>query len=336
MYSKSKLKSEQIKKLFEEGVILTEICNLTSSSSLTVKKVLLSFGIDYNSWKEQDYQDRLNKAVDLYRQGKAQLFIEQECKLTRKTIRTLLKSQNLKYRDRSEQHHIRYNTEIDHNCFDQLTPESLYWIGMLFTDGSIGKSESCVELTQHTNDIEHLRKLKMFLKSSREISTNEKSKESYYKGRKIYTEGGNTSRLRVNSKKIHNRLIELGITPNKSLTAKPHELVKNSSDFWRGCIDGDGGVYHYPERYTIDVSLNGTLETIFDFIIFCSRQTGVKEKYPTRCLSSGESLYQVHYYGEDCRKILILLYKDATVYLDRKYAMAMEIINTPANLDSPV
>lgn len=331
MYKKSVEKSNRIKELYEQGVHLNDIAERTTSSTVTVKKILLSLGIDYTKVKEEDYKKRLAQVVELYNQGKSQLFLEKELNLTRLTIRRLLKAAGLKYRNSSEQHHIRYNTEIDHSCFDQLTPESLYWIGMIYTDGSVGRKEACVELTQHSDDMTHLEKFKTFLKSSRRITLNKEGRPSSYKGRSISKKAGSCGRIRINSKQIHSRLIELGVTPAKSLIAKPHELIKHSRDFWRGCIDGDGTVYNYPERYTKGVSLCGTLETIFDFIIFCSKQAGVKEKYPSPAKSSGPNIFQVHYYGDECEKILNLLYKDAPVYLDRKFEKYKEIIGNTAD-----
>jgi DNA invertase Pin-like site-specific DNA recombinase len=43
MYKKSREKSDLILKLYNEGVILSRICEITSSSQLTVKKVLKFF-----------------------------------------------------------------------------------------------------------------------------------------------------------------------------------------------------------------------------------------------------------------------------------------------------
>lgn len=306
MYKRSKVKSQEIKKLYDEGVMLTEICELTSSSQPTVKKVLSHFGIDYNLIKQLEYQKKLDQVVILYNQGKSQNSIEKELGLTRKTIRTLLKSKDLKYRDKSEQKFLDYGTELDESCFDTLTPEALYWIGILYADGHLEKEEYSICLTLDNKDKEHLEKFKLFLKSNR----------------KITPDHGDCSRVRINSKKIWNRLMELGFTHDKSYTAKPHELLKWSRDFWRGEIDGDGGVYDYEHQ---QVFLCGTLETIFDFIIFCGKETGIKDKYPSKF--SGKSLYQVHYYGEDCRKVLDLLYKNSTVYLNRKFEKYKELTN---------
>lgn len=302
MYSPTKSKSEDIVRLYKDGVMLTEICRLTSSSQPTVKKVLSQFGIDYDQERKKSREETLKKVIELYREGKSQIYIEQTLNLTRKTIRELLKSVGVDYRDKSNQYHIRYQTEINHEAFDLLTPEALYWIGMLYTDGHINQNrEASVELNLHDNDESHLEKFKQFLGSNRKVNN-----------------GHDCKRLRINSKRIRNRLVELGFSANKSTTIAPHELLKNSRDFWRGCVDGDGGLYkHSYAGTTVHLTLCGTLETVFDFIIFCSKEAGVKEKYPTK--SKGKNLYQVSYYGQDARKIATLLYKDAPVYLDRKY-----------------
>jgi hypothetical protein len=127
---------------------------------------------------------------------------------------------------------------------------------------------------------------------------------------------------------MHSRLKNLGFNNRKSWNAIPHELLKNSRDFWRGVVDGDGGVYDY--SYMNQTTLCGTLETIFEYIIFCSKCCDIKDKYPSPSNKEGYtkgSLYQVDYYSEDAKKVLHLLYKDSTVYLDRKYQKYLQIIN---------
>lgn len=258
-----------------------------------------------------------DKVTELYNQGSSQNYIEKTLGMTRKTIRTILKETSIKYRDKSEQKFFDYGTELNEDCFNVLTPESLYWIGLLHADGHIEKDrEYSVELVLHNTDFKQLENFKSFLKSNR----------------KIAPDHGDCSRMRFNSKKIWNRLKELGFTHNKSEVGKPHELVKWSRDFWRGEVDGDGGVYDYKNH---QMTLCGTLETIFDFIIFCTKETGIKDKYPSNSGKKsrrGGQLYQVHYYGKDCKKVLDLLYKDSTVYLDRKYQKYLNITNNNINI----
>jgi hypothetical protein len=182
---------------------------------------------------------------------------------------------------------------------------------MLFTDGHIEqKTEASIDLTLHNNDIDHLYKFKEFLGSSRDIKKNK----------------GDCSRLRVNSKQLRDRLVELGFTHNKSTSIVPHELLKDSRDFWRGCIDGDGGLYiHSYAGTTTHLTLCGTLETIFEFAIFCNKYAGVKDKYPSK--APGNNFYRISYYGKDARKIATYLYKDSTVYLQRKYDTYRDFLN---------
>lgn len=257
------------------------------------------------NWKKE-------KVIELYKSGVSQSVIEKELQMTRKTIRELIKNSDEHYKTRSEQWLIRYGNNLDETIFDELNEESLYWIGLLYADGHIRKDkEFSIELTLHSQDYNHLEKYKTFLHTNREIKKI-KNQEAF--------------RLRINSERIHKRLQELEFKHDKSYTAKPHESLKNNKDFWRGVIDGDGGVYKY-ERIE-QVFLCGTLETIFDFIMFCSKNCEIKDKYPSK--SDGKNHYQVHYYGQDAKKIVKILYKDSKTYLDRKYQKYLEIIN-PCN-----
>lgn len=312
IYEKLNKKTAQIIELYNQGLLLNEIASATTSSTISIKKILLKNGIDYTSIKQKDYENRLNNVLKLYNEGKSQTFIEQELHLTRKTIRELLKKTGVNYRNRAEQHYIRCNTEINHNAFDVLTPDVLYWIGILYADGHIEKNcENGIELTLHTNDIKHLEKLKSFLQSNRPI----------VKG------NGNCMRLRFHSKQIKEKLQSLGFTHNKSTTIEPHDLLKDSKDFWRGCVDGDGGVYCKDEKsYNChQTMLCGTKATLVEYTNFVNRHANVKLKTPTKNL--GKNLYSVSYYGEDCKKVINLLYNDASMYLERKYEKYQKIIN---------
>jgi len=243
------------------------------------------------SWKKE-------KVLELYSQGVSQIEIEERLQMTRKTIRELIKNSDLHYKTKSEQWLIRYGNKLDETVFDELTPEALYWIGFLYADGHIiGSRGYSIELALKKEDKGHIEKFKKFLKCSNPIRENK-----------------NNFRIRIGSQKLWQKLKDLGFDNNKSFTAKPHELLKNSRDFWRGIIDGDGGVH---VKYN-SITLCGTLETIKEFIEFCK-----SNKQPSK--ASGKELYQVHFYGKDAIKIADLLYKDSEIYLDRKYEKYLEI-----------
>jgi hypothetical protein len=258
-------------------------------------------------------EEQKEKVKNLYLQGLSQSQIERDLKMTRKTIRTILKNTGID-RTKSEQWRKRWGSSLNECVFDELTPEALYWIGFLYADGHVRKDEAeySIEIEIELKDREHLVKFAQFLECNKEP--------------KQYSD--NSCTLRIYSKKINRRLKELGLHHNKSYTAKPHELLKDSRDFWRGVVDGDGGVYTFQSTgYNVNqLSLCGTLETILDFIIFCSKQCNIKDKYPSHS-SKSKSLYQVHYYSSDAIKITDLLYKDSTIYLDRKYQKYLEFID---------
>jgi len=249
--------------------------------------------------------EQKEKVKELYLQGSSQSMIEKTLKMTRKTIRTILKEAGID-RTKTEQWRIRWKSSLNDYAFDELTPEALYWIGFLYADGHVRKqgSEYSIEVEIELKDTDHLSKLSKFFGS-------EKQPKQY---------SDNSVTIKFYSKKIQERLRELGLNHDKSYTAKPHKLLKNSRDFWRGVVDGDGGIYNHPsgKNNTIPhVFLCGTLETIFEFIIFCNKQLEINEKYPTK--QQGKNLYSISYYGTDAMQVASLLYKDSRVHLDRKY-----------------
>lgn len=308
MYKKSQEKSEQILELYRDGVILTKICEETKTSQPTVKKILASNGIDYNLQELEKYQEKLDRVLKLYNEGKSQSSIEKELNLTRKTIRELLKSEEVHYKSKSEQWRLRYGNTLREDAFETITPESAYWIGMLYTDGHIGKGNRGynVELGLHSNDIKHLEKYKEFLNCN--ISLSKAKNQDYL-------------RVKIGSDKLHKSLQNLGFTNNKSHDAKPHISVENNRDFWRGCIDGDGGIYNNRKDKCKHIFLCGTLDTIIGFIVFCENNTNIKNrKFPTQ----HDTIFQVSYYGKEALEIANLLYKDSYVYLDRKYQVYQE------------
>lgn len=249
--------------------------------------------------------EQKEKVKELYLQGSSQSEIEKTLKMTRKTIRTILKEAGVD-RTKTQQWRIRWKSSLNDNAFDELTSEALYWIGFLYADGHIRKqgSEYSIEVEIELKDANHLSKLSKFLGSKKEP--------------KQYS--NNSVTIKYYSNIIQNRLRQLGLNNDKSYTAKPHELLKDSKDFWRGVIDGDGGLYHHlsgKDTTTPHIFLCGTLETIFDFIIFCNKQLNIKDKYPTQC--KGVNHYRVSYYGQDAKNIATYLYKDSSIYLERKY-----------------
>jgi hypothetical protein len=116
-------------------------------------------------------------------------------------------------------------------------------------------------------------------------------------------------------------LISCGVVPAKSLILKPClnlpiHLIKH---YWRGFVDGDGTI-GFNNPYPV-IGLCGTYAVCEAFRGWCLQF--VDSKAMVR--KSGN----IYYYGLSGSKAIPIireLYEGATVYLDRKYEKAMEIL----------
>lgn len=226
-------------------------------------------------------------------------------------------------------------------AFDILTPEALYWIGFLYADGSIEKNVPTVGVALAEVDKGHLEKFNQFLGGGLNITDVTPKKESSgLKGQTTF--GGRMFRVKVADRKLYERLEELGFTSNKTYDIIPHEELKHSRDFWRGVIDGDGWltycktkgdyikdsnakIYSYPR-----IGLCGNKSTIDSFIGFVKNHE-IITKSSTKKAPRENELYSMDSTGKPALEIMNLLYKDSTVYLDRKYQKYQELLELPNN-----
>lgn len=223
-------------------------------------------------------------------------------------------------------------SQLREDAFDLLLPEALYWVGFLYADGHIEKDRPRITFTLSEKDKSHIEKFNQFMGGAlnvREV-TQKKEKVTPAPGQKNFDY--KYFRISFSSLRVYNRLKGLGFTHNKTYGLAPHESLRYSRDFFRGVLDGDGwvcmsgdsranGKYNYPI-----VGLSGTDETIKEFLSFI-RSSGI-ETQASSLKKKGE-VWQTDLHNAPAKKVLALLYKDSSVFLDRKYAAAMEIINSP-------
>ncbi len=299
----TRIKETEILDLYKQGLGIYQIANKIGSSQPTVGKVLTKNGIDYKEDLKKFKEEQLEKAVLFYSQGKSQIFIEKELGLTRKTIRELIKTTDQTYRTQSEQLLIYRKNDVRPDAFDDLTDEeTAYWIGFFHADGHLRNLGGEISIELQRPDKEHLEKFKKFLNCNNKITD------------RVSKLGHELSCIKVGCKSLHNKLKQYGYTNKKSSDAFVPEELKYNKHFWRGVIDGDGGVYDYPHLHMKDVFLCGTLNTVLGFINFISKELNIEPKIP----SVASTIFQVHYYKEAIQ-IYKLLYSSSTISLDRKY-----------------
>ncbi len=214
---------------------------------------------------------------------------------------------------------LRRKYSLDESFFEKIdTEEKAYILGFLYADGCIYKTSLIVNLCFIDNDI--LEKIKVSLKWQGPIKTKKacyvtiKDKKTYSKEQKS---------LYIRSQKLTNDLIKLGCVPRKSLILKfpteeqvPTHLL---SHFIRGYFDGDGSIAFYlrDNRLKQCVSMVSTIDFCTKLIDFAKNKLNIHfsiYKYPN---NSTMSINISSTNG--CKYFLDWLYKDATIYLDRKY-----------------
>ena len=210
--------------------------------------------------------------------------------------------------------HVRPNTEanrlytINHESFDVITPESAYWWGFIYADGSINRHKSLTVGLRHT-DVDHVIALNEFLQSNAPV----KIKDRWLKPHK-------GAYLHVTSQHMGARLEELGVLahrPSFNLVLKnlPDEFT---SHWLRGLFDGDGSVRSKVSQKTPPgLGFCGAKEMMVFTRAYIAKNASTNPNLKIYQHPTG--LCYLRYTGrKQCIRIAGVLYKDASIWLKRK------------------
>lgn len=252
------------------------------------------------------YKDVDNELRELINQGKTGREIESILKIARRTMYCKLKKLGL--------HIPNYHNALkfDNTVFDNIdTEEKAYWLGFLYADGYVSSTVNTVEVSLKADDIDHLHKFKEFLHLQKNIEIGQ-----------VTCLGKKFSRCRVSvtDKHFHDRLVELGCTPKKSLTLTfPPLNIFSKEDlvihFIRGYIDGDGCLT-YTSTGRLVISIIGTFEFLGGIINILP---SIFDRPRRKDKRSKNNTYVIECSCVKADKLANLLYNNAVVYLDRKY-----------------
>lgn len=247
------------------------------------------------------------RAKELYKQGKSLRQIGDLLGISRKGLSKKLKEDGIIIRDPNKNSvqngKAKRFKEVDESIFEIIdTEEKAYWLGFLYADGYVNDKQ--VELALKAEDIEHIKKFKAFMKSEHKIS---------------YKSSTDSYRITICSSKIASDLSRLGCIQAKSLVLTfpnkeqvPEHLIHH---FMRGYFDGDGCIAYGQGQYRL--SILGTdkfLDKYEDYILSILDRTNRNKRKLNGQASS------IQYAGtKQVNKIYNFLYKDATIYLERKY-----------------
>lgn len=255
-----------------------------------------------------------DKVISLYKQGYSTRSISNLSHITRYRVNKYIKDSGEKIRNLSESHKKFKYIEDYFSIID--TERKAYFLGLLYADGNI-----CII---------NRKRLQITLKNEDKYILEELLKE--LGDGNLYRDGLLYSKIIIHNDKLVEDLINLGCTPRKSLTLKfysntiPVELVNH---FIRGYFDGDGSVGKLAKKGYV-VSFSGMELFLKDMLELCPHILFSKfyPRYKNK-FSAGS----MNYYDSYKKGFIFFnyLYKNATIYMKRKYLKMKKIID--ANKD---
>lgn len=221
---------------------------------------------------------------------------------------------------------------LDDAFFDIIDTEAkAYWLGFVTADGCVeagkiganGWRRYGLSIRLKPSDAGHLEKFKADIAATHPVHVVPRSGEGY--GR---------AEISLSSRRLAESLIALGVTPRKSLTATPwNGSAHLMCHYWRGMVDGDGTIVKHSDRdEKWQLRLIGSRPVVEAFSTWACSVTGSAAKVLPKVniwswtaggLASPQALARE-------------LYGDATVYLDRKHALAHQLMAAPIRHRSPV
>lgn len=192
--------------------------------------------------------------------------------------------------------------------------EKAYWLGFIYADGYVCANDTGSELgiELQIGDIEHLKKFNKSLCGN--IPVTKKVSLCNLNG-KYY----DSCLIRIYCTKMVRDLGALGVSNNKSYDIKMPEIdPKYLHHFIRGFFDGDGCICESKKK-------KGRSSIKCDFTCGCEyfvnqlREVLYKNDICTYISKEKDKPYRLMIGGMiNCDKFLSYIYKDATIYLDRK------------------
>ena len=196
---------------------------------------------------------------------------------------------------------------FNEDYFEKIdTEDKAYFLGFIVADGCVSVSTNSVRLIQKETFI--LEKFKRYIEFDGEIYTRK---------------DGNISYLTVTSSKTKKDLENLGIISNKTRVIKYPKIQGNlQNHFMRGVFDGDGCITLRTDnrdgsqrgQFNICSGSHDFIQEYYDKLVeYCNLSGKNKIRKPTG------TYYVVDWGGlSDIEKIYDFLYRDATVFLERK------------------
>lgn len=262
-----------------------------------------------------------NDILSLYNDNIGSNTIAKKYGVTQKVVKRILSKHGVV---------LRYPTKFktfNESYFDIIdTEDKAYFLGLLFADGCVldgGSRKKRLSISLQEPDRDILEAMIRYTNYSGTIDVKSRLRKAHHKRECV---------LFYSSDHMCESLMRLGCTPRKSFTLEfptgvPESLIRH---FIRGLFDGDGSIHG---------SKSGGLNyEAMSFDIYGTRSicNGVKQTFTdsigvsgSRILKRGSIFAFLVGGNKNIRKIYEYLYKDATIFMERKRARMYRAYDYP-------
>jgi len=252
----------------------------------------------------------LPEEIQLLKSEYATNSLDELCKVigrhSRRAIRQKAYTLNLR------KHPWKY--EVNHNFFEEWNEEMAYILGFFCADGCL-KDRNRINFSNCEYEI--IRLIKLALQAENPIyEFNRENRKTLYV-------------LEFTSKKIKEKLEEIGLTEKKSSTLKfPKVPIDYLKDFIRGFFDGDGGLHISKRNNQLIIYFASGSEA---FIKSLEKKLRCKLKLREKKINFRGGVYRLRYYSNEAKTILSWLYEGASLFMKSKYEKFMVLSDIRRN-----
>ena len=306
-----------IEEYLSKKYTLKEISNMNNISIYMINKLLKENNIEkYKKGISKNNSIKYeNEIVELYNKGYTKNKLIEMFNTRGKSIDDILTKNNITIRNNTD-----YRTKcMDKDFFKSIDTEvKAYILGLLYADGCLykydnGKYRPCQGFSIGLNE----KDLYMIERIRNELKSEHKIKKSNH-GKNGYTNNGFYS-IAINRKDVYKDLKLIGLDNKNKFPLIDKSLMNH---FIRGVFDGDGCVSIRPSKnekhnyYAAEVHLMAEKDFLIEMISIIYKDTGIKFSDPKEV----RNIYRSRKSGAiNILKFKEYLYKDATIYLQRKY-----------------
>lgn len=253
-----------------------------------------------------------------FKENKPMSYIAKEFGISKTGISNMFKRESLIARTNGE---TKRKYKVDENYFDVIdSSNKAYILGFLYADGYNNPITKSMILDLKESDKDILERISKEMK-------NEMPLYHYSFVNKTDKVERHQCRLIVNSKHIHERLIELGVIPNKTFVIEfPFWLPKNlMSHFIRGYFDGDG-CFSYLENKRSYINICSSSSFCDGLVQYLQENEGIN-LHINKLTKKDERNSVIRTSNKnETKKFLEYIYKDADLKMERKYEIAVKFL----------